>query len=132
MSAQSPVAKGKKAPGEFEEVAGAPCPGASQCNEPYDFTSFTVSIFWRGILPSGTWEASMPEFEIRILRGDGSTALIAAASYASDFDATHSARKIARDRAFEVWHGMNCVYRTRRFKFVSTPAPSSPDRSPAA
>ncbi|HEY8255208.1 MAG TPA: hypothetical protein VIG39_11230 [Rhizomicrobium sp.] len=51
----------------------------------------------------------MHQYEIRILRNDGSTAIIAADLQLDDDAAIRSARRIARGRRFEVWRGMDCI-----------------------
>jgi hypothetical protein len=51
----------------------------------------------------------MHQYEIRILRDDGSTAIIAADIQLNDDAAIRSARRIARGRRFEVWRGMDCI-----------------------
>lgn len=51
----------------------------------------------------------MHQYEIRILRDDGSTAVIAADLQLDDDAAMRSARRIARGRRFEVWRGMDCI-----------------------
>ena len=58
----------------------------------------------------GTPGASMQQYEIRILKADGSTATILAAVQLNDNAAIRSAKKIADGRLFEVWRGMNCLY----------------------
>ena len=51
----------------------------------------------------------MHQYEIRILRDDGSTAIIAADLQLDDDAASRSALRIARGRRFEVWRGMDCI-----------------------
>jgi hypothetical protein len=51
----------------------------------------------------------MQQYEIRILRGDGSPSIIMAGAYYSDESAICAARRMARGYQFEVWRGMACV-----------------------
>jgi hypothetical protein len=55
-------------------------------------------------------EASMQEYEIRILRADRSTAAVIEVTHLNDGAAIQSARRIADARPFEVWRGLDCVY----------------------
>ena len=68
----------------------------------------------------------MQQYEIRILREDGSAALIVAAVHLNDPAAIRSARYIARDRKFEVWRGLDCVYGPRGLRVISPSAPDFP------
>ena len=54
----------------------------------------------------------MEQYEFRILRDDGSAALIVAAIHSNDNAAIRSARELARAHKFEVWRGMDCIYGT--------------------
>lgn len=51
----------------------------------------------------------MREYEIRILQGERSTAIITAEIHLSDESAIRSARKMARGREFEVWRELECI-----------------------
>jgi hypothetical protein len=51
----------------------------------------------------------MQEYEIRILnQGHGDT--IIEVVHLNDHAAVRAARKMARDKAFEVWRGLDCIY----------------------
>jgi len=65
----------------------------------------------------------MHEYEIRILKNDGSTGVIMQEVHLSTNAAVNKARRLAGERPFEVWSDDRCVYST-----ASTP--SSPDGSP--
>lgn len=52
----------------------------------------------------------MHDYEIRILKPDGSTALIASEIYLCDSSAIRAAHAMADGLAFEVWRGMECIY----------------------
>ena len=68
----------------------------------------------------------MDEYEIRILRDDGSTALIAAGTHLNDNAAIRSARKLARAHKFEVWRGMDCIYGTEGAPIIKLPTAHRP------
>ena len=51
----------------------------------------------------------MHEYEFRILREDGGTALLIAATYPNDTIALSVARKLAGSHDFELWRGMTCI-----------------------
>jgi len=51
----------------------------------------------------------MHKYEIRILREDGGTALLVAATYPNDTIALSVARKFAGSHNFELWRGMSCI-----------------------
>jgi len=51
----------------------------------------------------------MHEYEIRVL-SSGHAALIAEEIHLNDDAAIRSARKLAGDRPFEVWRGVDCIY----------------------
>jgi hypothetical protein len=55
-------------------------------------------------------EASMHEYEIRILRADKSTATVIEVMHLNDNAAIRSARVTANGNPFEVWRGLDCVY----------------------
>ena len=54
----------------------------------------------------------MGEYEIRILKEDGTVALIVAEIQLADSAAIRSGKKVANGRNFEVWRGSDCIYRT--------------------
>ena len=51
----------------------------------------------------------MHEYEIRILSG-GHIILVMEEILLSDHAAIRSAKKVAADRPFEVWRGLDCIY----------------------
>ena len=67
----------------------------------------------------------MQLYEVRILRPDGGTALIAAETHWDNYSAIRAAARLANGRQFEVWRGMECVY-DAALKSFSKPLP--PDR----
>lgn len=52
----------------------------------------------------------MHDYEIRILKPDGSTAIVAAEIFLCDSSAIRAAHAMADGLAFEVWRGMDCIY----------------------
>jgi hypothetical protein len=56
----------------------------------------------------------MHEYEIRVLRDDGSDALVLEVLHLNDNAAVRQAGKIADGRSFEVWRGLNCIYGVSR------------------
>jgi hypothetical protein len=52
----------------------------------------------------------MQEYEIRVLRPNLSTELVVEMVHLSDIAAVPSSKRIAKDRPFEVWRGLYCVY----------------------
>ena len=70
----------------------------------------------------------MHEYEIRILRPDGSSALISSEIHLNNHSALRSARKLANGKAVEVWRGMECVYGRDTTR---PPTPPPPDHSAA-
>jgi hypothetical protein len=79
------------------------------------------------IAPGRNLEASMHEYEIRILRADRTTASVMEVIYLNDRAAIRAARKLAEARLFEVWRDLDCIYgRTADFN------PSFPRARPAA
>jgi hypothetical protein len=52
----------------------------------------------------------MGECEIRILRHDGTLAMIVVQTQHGDIAAIRSARQIARDKKFEVWRDAQRIY----------------------
>lgn len=52
----------------------------------------------------------MHNYEIRILRNNGSTSLAVRHRHLDDNAAIRSARKLAQGARFEVWRGLHCVY----------------------
>lgn len=69
----------------------------------------------------------MFEYEIRILKADGSASVITKSWHGSSEAAIRSARRMAQARPFEVWQDDYCVYSTMAAMETSQP----PDR-PAA
>jgi hypothetical protein len=55
-------------------------------------------------------EASMENYEIRILRSDGSPSLITERKYLNSAAAITGAKLLANGRRFEVWNDDYCVY----------------------
>lgn len=68
----------------------------------------------------------MQEYEIRILRADGGTATVFEGIYLSDHSAIRAAKRMAEERRFEVWRGMDCIYGGHY-----TASPDAPPRHPA-
>jgi len=68
-------------------------------------------------------EDPMGDYEIRILKADGSPSLVYACSHASAAGAIRSAENIPRGRGdkLEVWHGMTCIHRDEGMLIASTP-----------
>lgn len=66
----------------------------------------------------------MRQYEIHILRDDGTSSRIAVTLRLSDNAAIRSARNYAGDRKFEVWRGSDCIYEGTRF--VISPTAKSP------
>lgn len=64
----------------------------------------------------------MHQYELRVLREDGTTALMVAAIYLDDNKAVRAARKIAGARKFEVWRGADCIYGTEGAEVISLPS----------
>jgi hypothetical protein len=52
----------------------------------------------------------MADYEIRILRTDGTLALVVNQFQESDIAAFRVARSVARSRRFEVWRGSERIY----------------------
>jgi len=52
----------------------------------------------------------MRGYEIRVLGKDGRFASIYSNSYDSDASVIQMAKKIAKERAFEIWIGTICIY----------------------
>jgi hypothetical protein len=67
----------------------------------------------------------MNGYEIRILNTHGSAAIASAATYYNDDAAICSAQKLARNRQFEVWRGLNRIFPSRT-KLPGTPQPNRP------
>jgi hypothetical protein len=65
---------------------------------------------------------SMGDYEIRILKADGSPSLVYACSHMSDAGAIRSADKIPHDAGdkIEVWRGMACIHREDGLQIAST------------
>lgn len=53
----------------------------------------------------------MTGYEIRILNKDGAVLSTVLALHVNDYAAVRSARKLAADRAVEVWRDLDCIYR---------------------
>ena len=53
----------------------------------------------------------MTGYEIRILNKDGGVSSTVLALHINDYAAVRSARKLAADRAVEVWRDLDCIYR---------------------
>jgi hypothetical protein len=51
----------------------------------------------------------MQQYEIRVL-SSGHPISIIEAGYFSDHAAVRSAKNLAKDRPFEVWRGLDCIY----------------------
>jgi hypothetical protein len=64
----------------------------------------------------------MQHYEIRVLREDGTTALMVAALQPNDNEAMRSARKIAGSRKFEVWRGADCIYGAEGAEVIGLPS----------
>jgi len=58
------------------------------------------------------------EYEIRILRKNGSPAIIMAGIHPSDECAVRAARDISHGCQFEVWRGMECIAGLGRLRLV--------------
>jgi hypothetical protein len=68
-------------------------------------------------------EASMQEYEIRILNTVGRTDTVFEGTYISDHSAIRAAQRMSESRPFEVWRGLDCIYGRNK-------SPASPmDRS---
>ena len=48
-------------------------------------------------------------YEIRVLKDPGSPTIIMVGEQLSDFAAVQTARRMARDRPFEVWRDLDCI-----------------------
>ena len=70
-------------------------------------------------------EVAMNGYEIRILDTHGSAAITSAATYYNDDAAIRSAKKLAKNRQFEVWRGLNRIFPSR----TGTPSPSRPSHN---
>ncbi len=55
----------------------------------------------------------MHEYEIRLLSAGHTIAIIEEVQF-SDHAAIRSGKKVAGDRPFEVWRGLDCIYSTPR------------------
>jgi len=60
----------------------------------------------------------MQEYEIRVLRKDGSPTIIMAGLHLSDESAIRTAREISHGHQFEVWRGMECITGLGRLRLV--------------
>jgi len=54
----------------------------------------------------------MAEYEIIILNDDRTVSAIVEQPHLDNNSAVRAARNMARGRRFEVWHNLDCVYRT--------------------
>ena len=70
----------------------------------------------------------MKEFEFRILKRDGTPSLCTMWVHLSVEGAVNSAKRLARDAAFEVWSGDQCVYHSHA---AAAPANDSRSEHPA-
>ena len=68
----------------------------------------------------------MHEYEIRILKNDGSTGVIMQEVHLSTHAAVNKARRLAGEKPFEVWSDDRCVYSTSRGTFPPDGSPSLP------
>jgi len=59
-------------------------------------------------------EASMHDYEIRILRDNSKVAALIAITGTSDEAMIREAKRIAQDRPIEVWREIECIYRSAR------------------
>lgn len=73
-------------------------------------------------------EGFMHEYEIRILKSDGSTGVIMQEVHLSTHAAVNKARRLAGERPFEVWSDDRCVYSTAD----KPSSPGGPPDRPAA
>lgn len=69
----------------------------------------------------------MLECEIRILTADGSPSIITQEVHLNAASAINKARRLAGQKAFEVWSNDRCLYST-----LSAPTSSAPPTQPAA
>jgi len=53
----------------------------------------------------------MKHYEIRVFNSQGKTSLIFHKLHINDQSAILAAQEIAGDRAFDLWRGMDCVFR---------------------
>ena len=70
----------------------------------------------------------MHEYEVRILKNDGSTGVIMQEVHLSTAAAVNKARRLAGGRPIEVWSDDRCVYSTAS----SAAPPDGPPSLPAA
>ena len=70
----------------------------------------------------------MHEYEIRILKADGSPGVIMLEVHLSANAAVNKARRLAGERSFEVWSDDRCVYSTAN----KSPSPDGSPDQPAA
>jgi hypothetical protein len=57
-------------------------------------------------------EASMHDYEIRILKENSKLAALIAITGASDEAIIREAKRIAQDRPMEIWREVECIYRS--------------------
>jgi len=71
-------------------------------------------------------EASMHQYEIRILRADRTTDIVMEVMHLADTAAIRAAKKLAEAQPFEVWRDLQCIHGRRSDR------PQSPPSRPAA
>ena len=52
----------------------------------------------------------MDEYEIRVLNSNGTCSAIIEQIQLNDHAAIRSAQRIAKEKKFEVWRGLDCIY----------------------
>jgi hypothetical protein len=52
----------------------------------------------------------MKHYEIRVFNKHGKTSLIFHKLHLNDWAAILAAKEIAGDQAFDLWHGMDCIF----------------------
>jgi hypothetical protein len=61
------------------------------------------------ITPVWRWEASMREYEIRVL-SNGRSQTVIEVMHLNDHAAIRAAKKLAAGKSFEVWRDLDCIY----------------------
>jgi hypothetical protein len=64
-------------------------------------------------------------YEIRLLRDDGSPAVIAEEIYLCDQAAIRAAEGIAHGKSFEVWRGIDCIFSAQPAAILKVPSAGS-------
>jgi hypothetical protein len=64
------------------------------------------------IFPWWNLEVSMQDYEIRVLNKSSAPSINYAATFFNDDAAIRSARSLAKTRPFEVWRGLDRIYRS--------------------